>query len=171
MTPERPSVEALVDALIEVARAMEHARKWGWWTTVELRLQDLAAARAAVLATLRPASDIEPIAKVTVSEDGPAQVMLYAPLPIGEHDLFPVPLDPQGANRLTAARAALRERVAGMEKDAARYQWLRDEWIINGKQGPRFDELDGLDAFGSGHVDDIVDAAIDAARAETAEQR
>ena len=35
-----------------------------------------------------------PIARVIVSEDGPAQVLLYAPgLPVGEHDVYLEPAD------------------------------------------------------------------------------
>lgn len=70
---------------------------------------------------------------------------------------------PHGEDCRQAACALQRQRetIAELRRDAERYRWLRDEWIINGKEGPRFDELDGLDQFGRGHVDDIVDAAID----------
>lgn len=44
---------------------------------------------------------IAPIAAIRVSEDGMVEVLhLYAPgLPAGEHDLFPVPLNPNGEMR------------------------------------------------------------------------
>jgi hypothetical protein len=47
-----------------------------------------------------------PIAKVMVREDGPADVVLYAPgLPPGEYDLYLMPSEPQSAPHAAAPDA------------------------------------------------------------------
>lgn len=47
---------------------------------------------------VQPQLGITPIARVTISGGVPVGTCIYAPgLPDGEHDLFPVPLDPRGA--------------------------------------------------------------------------
>lgn len=75
------SLQRQVDAL------STHASKW---VTRALELQQRAVPEP-------PAAPIFPIARLTVGEDDTVTATMYAPgLPPGQHDLFPVPLNPNG---------------------------------------------------------------------------
>lgn len=92
MSEEHRTSKALVELL----------RKWlyAFGSTNDLSERTRAALLTADGLADEPsgALNVAPIAKVTVWAHLPPQVQLYAPgLPPGEHDLFPVPLNQNGA--------------------------------------------------------------------------
>jgi len=123
---------------------------------------------------VQPQLGITPIAQVVIANGEPVSTTLYAPgLPDGEHDLFPVPLDPRGAMQpfmtpppppdalsFEDGLGCAAEQIRNLTTDAERYRWLRDE---AGKRFPFPPYVVGFEGAD-------LDAAIDAARAAEAKE-
>lgn len=86
---------ALRDALDAIA-SPSRPEDYGWWTQVARRALGVATANE-IATPPQGAVNVAPIAKLTVRDGLVQRAGLYAPgLPDGEHDVFPVPLNPSG---------------------------------------------------------------------------
>ena len=148
------------DKLVEMAQAAGIGTVGGQPTAYPAGYTKLAAFRAAIIADL--CGDVEPVAEF----GGRRQT------PEGTTEFWGVLLEPwdappKGSQLYSASTvAALKARVAELEKDAARYRWLRDgeltadyPYPVMRMGGSRVDDqtiwADELDAA----IDDAISAA------------